>query len=201
MKLVRIAAGLLPLAGLAGLWAMGESVSREGTDWEVPIAGYDPRDLLRGHYVEFTYDWPIPQVDRDAGTEQAMRPAAPPPQGLCLRGDPPQLREAIPFDPYDYGARERCAHPIVADPGSVYGPAMLERGRLYVGQDRAREIEDMLRERDLRGIVTLRQRPDGSFTPLDIRFRALTRSERAERERGSIRPTAPPIMEERVENE
>lgn len=200
MKLARIAAGLLPLAGLAGLWAMSESVSREGTDWDVPIAGYDPRDLLRGHYVEFTYDWPIPQVDGDAQEQRAVQ-AVPPPQGLCLKGDPPQLREAIPFDPYDYGARERCAHPIVADPGSVYGPAMLERGRLYVGQDRAGEIEDMLRERDLRGIVTLRQRPDGSFTPLDIRFRPLTRAERAERERGSIRPTAPPIMEGDEANE
>lgn len=201
MRLARLAAALLPLAGLGALWGWSEHVSRQGTDWEVPVEGYDPRDLLRGHYVEFTYDWPVPPAARDAGTEPAMRPAAPPRQGLCLKGDPPQLREATPFDPSDDGARDQCAHPIVADPGSVYGPAMLDRGRLYVGQDRAREIEDRLRDRALRGIVTIRQRPDGSFTPIDIRFRPLTEAEREQRERGAIRPTAPPIMEERAEND
>ena len=59
-KAARIAAILVvPLAGLAALWAQSETLSREGTDWEVPVQGYDPRDLLRGHYVEFQYDWPV----------------------------------------------------------------------------------------------------------------------------------------------
>jgi uncharacterized membrane-anchored protein len=25
---------------------------------DVAVTGYDPRDLLRGHYVRFTYVWP-----------------------------------------------------------------------------------------------------------------------------------------------
>lgn len=29
----------------------------KGTAWTVPVSGYDPRDLLRGHYVQFNYDW------------------------------------------------------------------------------------------------------------------------------------------------
>ncbi|MGZ9109006.1 MAG: GDYXXLXY domain-containing protein [Micavibrio sp.] len=28
-----------------------------GTIWQISIEGYDPRDLLRGHYLNFTYDW------------------------------------------------------------------------------------------------------------------------------------------------
>ena len=28
-----------------------------GTLWRVPVTGYDPRDLLRGHYLTFRYDW------------------------------------------------------------------------------------------------------------------------------------------------
>jgi hypothetical protein len=47
-----------PLLGLAALWGWTEVRSRQGTEWLVPVAGYDPRDLLRGHYVLFQYDWP-----------------------------------------------------------------------------------------------------------------------------------------------
>lgn len=30
---------------------------QQGKIWLIDIAGYDPRDLLRGHYLNFTYDW------------------------------------------------------------------------------------------------------------------------------------------------
>ena len=53
--------------------------------------------------------------------------------------------------------------------------------------------------RDQRGIVTIRQREDGSFTPVAIRFRALTPAEIAERdapaEAEGGAPLAPPFME------
>jgi hypothetical protein len=32
--------------------------SFEGTEYRVRITGYDPRDILRGHYVQFRYEWP-----------------------------------------------------------------------------------------------------------------------------------------------
>lgn len=28
-----------------------------GVIWQVKMTGYDPRDLLRGHYLNFRYDW------------------------------------------------------------------------------------------------------------------------------------------------
>ena len=52
-RAARLIAAILPVAGLAGLWAISANTYRQGTEWEVPIQGYDPRDLLRGHYVEF----------------------------------------------------------------------------------------------------------------------------------------------------
>lgn len=191
MKLARLAAALLPLAGLAALWAWSEHISRQGTDWEVSVAGYDPRDLLRGHYVEFTYDWPSRDDERQ---EEGPPRIQPPPEALCLSGDPPLITQAAAFDPLDRAVFEACAHPILADPGGVYGAAGLRTGRLYVGQDRARAIEERLAARDLRAIVTIRQRKDGTFTPVDIRFRPLTEAEREAREGDSIRPAAPPIM-------
>jgi hypothetical protein len=41
----RLAAILLPLAGLGGLWVMSDRTYQQGTEWEVPIDGFDPRDL------------------------------------------------------------------------------------------------------------------------------------------------------------
>ncbi|MEQ8411835.1 MAG: GDYXXLXY domain-containing protein [Erythrobacter sp.] len=191
MTLSRLAAMLLPLAGLAGLWAWSDRVSRQGTEWEVPVAGYDPRDLLRGHYVEFTYDWPIREEAQAVDGPPLFRP---PRQALCLSGNPPEIAQAVPFDPGDQAAFEACAHPLIADLSGIYGPAGLRTGRLYLDQYKAAMIQAQLRDGDQRGIVTIRQREDGSFTPIAIRFRPLSEAERAERE--TVRPAAPPIMVE-----
>ena len=184
-RLARLAALALPLAGLAGLWFQADSHYRTGTEWEVPIAGYDPRDYLRGHYVEFTYDWP--NLDF-----WAMGPG---PEALCLKGTAPRI-ERVTLSKADAA----CAYLLKADQDHVYGDNSLGRGRLYVGQDRARALEEQLQNRDQRGIVTIRQREDGSFTPVGIRFRPLTAAEIAERdapgeEAEDLRPP-PPIMSE-----
>lgn len=166
-RAARFVAVLLPLAGLAALWGTSANTYHHGTEWEVPIEGYDPRDLLRGHYVEFAYDWPglAPQ---EFGVQ---------PRTLCLAGQPPRLDRV-----FAAGDRAVCTHPLSGDPSGVYGTEALLRGRLYIGQQRAAALEEQLRKRDQRGIVTIRQRDDGSFTPISIRFRLLTPAENAERE-------------------
>ncbi|MEM7702717.1 MAG: GDYXXLXY domain-containing protein [Pseudomonadota bacterium] len=170
---------LVPLAGLAALWAQSETLSRQGTDWEVPIQGYDPRDLLRGHYVEFNYDWPTPSDEREDEEGFGVFVQH---QNLCLIGDAPTIVEAIPFEDATDPEFERCKHKLSVQPGSVYGYDSLNRGRLYVGQERALELEEGLRDREQIGIVTFRQRDDGVLTPLDIRFRPLTDEGQEERD-------------------
>jgi hypothetical protein len=175
---------ILPLAGLAALWAQSEYLSHQGTDWEVPIQGYDPRDLLRGHYVEFTYDWPIREEDIESDEDDPsdrVRFNRRPPH-LCLIGDPPLIVEAIRFDDPNDPGFVQCEHKLSVQPNSVYGNRSLNRGRLYVGQERASQIEQELRKTDQRGIVSFRQRDDGVLSVLDIRFRPLTDAERAQRE-------------------
>jgi hypothetical protein len=178
IRAARVLAVILPVAGLAGLWAMSANTYRQGTEWEVPIQGYDPRDMLRGHYVEFSYDWPGMAEDFGIG-----------PQRLCLEGDAPRITRAT-----ELAEGAACAHPLIADTDAVYGIGGLARGRLYVGQDRAAQLDRTLRNRDQRGIVTVRQREDGSFTPVSIRFRPLTAQERAERNAPRVEPAVPPIM-------
>ena len=169
-RLPRLAAVILPVLGLAGLWGMSDHTYYQGTDWEVPIEGYDPRDYLRGHYVEFAYDWPGIDATRASGGSRALT-------DLCLSGDAPVIRQVRAI-----GADTPCAHRLRAEPSDVYSALGLIRGRLYVGQDRALALEEALRGRDQRGIVTIRQRDDGSFTPIAIRFRPLTPAEIAERD-------------------
>lgn len=174
-RAARLVAMVLPLAGLAGLWAISDHTYRHGTDWEVPIMGYDPRDLLRGHYVEFSYDWP--------GLDEAR--LGQPLDDLCLSGNAPVITRAEPVG--DDTALAACPHPLRANPAAVYGRESLRQGRLYVGQDRAMALQQQLQNRDQRGIVTIRQRADGSFTPLAIRFRPLTAEEQAARDAQSER--------------
>jgi hypothetical protein len=184
-RLARLAVVVAPALGLAALWGMSDHTYRQGTEWEVPIMGYDPRDYLRGHYVEFTYDWPGIDEFRDA-----------PPEVLCLEGDAPNLARVTATK-----ATAPCANPLHADTTSVYGWDALTRGRLYVGQDRALAMEEELRNRDQRGIVTIRQRDDGSFTPISIRFRPLTPDEQAEREgQDAASNGMPPMLAEPSEN-
>jgi hypothetical protein len=179
-RAARLIAVLLPAIGLAGLWGMSDHTYRQGTEWEVPIQGYDPRDYLRGHYVEFTYDWPL-----EGGTESGLA-------FLCLTGDAPRLDRAVPVA--SEADLSSCAHPAKADPDHIYGVSGLERGRLYLDQNRAATLDLQLRDRDQRGIVTIRQRDNGSFTPIAIRFRPLTPEEIADRDADADRPFMPPAI-------
>lgn len=181
MRVARLAATILPLVGLAALWVQSERTYKTGTEWEVPIVGYDPRDYLRGHYVEFAYEWPgLP----DHGTV---------PAALCLEGTAPVIARVIART-----GTAGCANPVMPRTSDVYGVNGLARGRLYLGQDRAAALQEQLSDADQRGIVTIRQRDDGSFTPVGIRFRPLTPAERAERdaqnERAGELPPPPAIM-------
>jgi hypothetical protein len=175
-RLIRLAAVVVPVLGLAGLWGMSDRTYHSGTEWEVPIQGYDPRDYLRGHYVEFSYDWP--GIDERSGDVI--------PDSLCLEGRAPRIAR-VAMTP-----GSACAHPLRSEGAGVYGYDALTRGRLYVGQDRAARLEEELRNRDQRGIVTIRQRADGSFTPIGIRFRPLTPAEIAERDAQQAEDSRPP---------
>jgi hypothetical protein len=178
MRAARLAAAVLPLLGLGALWATSERTYNTGTEWLVPVRGYDPRDYLRGHYVEFSYDWP--------GEEDLSDIAL---SALCLEGEAPNIARVRWLQ-----EDEACDHPLRADLSGVYSWDALMRGRLYVGQDRALALEEELRNRDQRGIVTIRQREDGSFTPIAIRFRPLTPAEQAERDAQDQPPTMPPAI-------
>ena len=155
-RLLAALALALPLAGLGATWGTTHIRAQQGTEWDVPIAGYDPRDLLRGHYVIYTYEWPGLE-----GQANDLRRA----QTLCLEGSAPDLvRAHLPAD-------EPCEHVIRARGGWNDPEGGLGSGRLYVSQDRAATLQRQLADPGLQGMVRIRLREDGRLTPLGIAFR------------------------------
>jgi uncharacterized membrane-anchored protein len=49
---------LLPIVAFAGLTVRAELLRASGPVFRVAIAGYDPRDLLQGHYLRYRLQWP-----------------------------------------------------------------------------------------------------------------------------------------------
>src|SRR4051812_44812768 len=48
---------LLPIAALGVMIVRAEATTRGGRPWVLSIEGYDPRDLVRGHYLNYRVKW------------------------------------------------------------------------------------------------------------------------------------------------
>ena len=83
---------LLPLVALVLLIVRAELVLKQGKRWTVAIGGYDPRDLIRGHYLQYRVRWKKDPNSTEACTDR---------DGdcyLCLRresGDPRSRPEPL----------------------------------------------------------------------------------------------------------
>ena len=56
-KKVLACAFIVPFCALIA-WTMWLYVQQAtGTEIKVAVTGYDPRDLLSGHYIQYTIDW------------------------------------------------------------------------------------------------------------------------------------------------
>lgn len=148
-----MAALALPVLGLAALWGWTHTRAQQGTEWDVTVQGYDPRDLLRGHYIRYRYDWPGAEGVSDIFDR------------ACIEGTPPAItRVHVDFDP-------NCRYPLRVTPIEGRPDAGLSAGQLYVPQTQAAELERKLRDPKLQGVVRIRVRDDGHITPLSISFR------------------------------
>jgi uncharacterized membrane-anchored protein len=121
------AALLLPLIGFGASWAMTHQKAQLGTDWDVPIAGYDPRDFLRGHYLQYRYEWPGIAAGENGNTPYYS--------ALCIKGSAPNITKVSDFD---NEADAKCDS-IARAPGD--GITSLIDARYYVPQTKAAGLE------------------------------------------------------------
>ncbi|WCT76847.1 GDYXXLXY domain-containing protein [Novosphingobium humi] len=162
---------LLPLAGLAYSWHATRQSAAQGVEWDVAVRGYDPRDLLRGHYIRFAYVWPddTPDAaDGAAGNTGATR--------LCIEGEAPVIRRTTPMTDQDQirdcqgiaraAGQDRSGDGTFARPAST----IPREGRLFVPQSAAPGMERALADPGQQAILRFRLRPDGEIIPLRLSF-------------------------------
>lgn len=154
---VRIAV-LIPIVGLLFLVGRAEFAARSGPTWHIPIEGYDPRDLLHGRYLQyqFSFNW---QGHSDCGGKvRGGQPDLDAACCLCLTrtndlGIDPPVRQL------SCDEAKRCDGWLST--ATVQPPL-----RYFVPEDRARELETALGERE--ASLELKGGPSGSPAILEL---------------------------------
>ena len=141
-KILIAALILLPLIGLLAFAGRLENARKQGTPWRIAIEGYDPRDILRGHYLTYRYKW-------NWGITDAAEIAFP--SCLCLKPGATGHDDPLVFP---------CSVETVCE-------TLLKGGDLFSGKVYIPEEEAPLLETNLRGgmpmAVDVRALADGSI--------------------------------------
>lgn len=140
--------------------------------YKVKITGYDPRDMLRGHYLVFRYDWQWMEGQKPQDADDFMQQwikgvpqSHPQDRDLCLSGDRerPLATLVSPREP----ARKLCA--AVIKPRHRKGDwGDIGLNRYYIPQAEAVTLERQLRSGEADFHVRLGVRPDGSAFIRDL---------------------------------
>lgn len=155
-----IATLALPLLALVISALSGAHQSRTASRWTLPVEGYDPRDVLRGHYVALRYRLPEPVVDALARGDW-----------LCLNGDPtqPRIGWASAEDRSGCAAAGR-----IIDDHDGFALAGFDRavisGHLYMSEAAARRAEQQLRDAAAFKVVIVEVARNGRVTPVRLAF-------------------------------
>ena len=156
-----IAALVLPVLALAGLVGQQEWLRANARLLSVPLTGFDPRDLLRGHYIraQLDWDWEYPPAVNDYEVADGA---------LCVLSEAPKphVRFLAGWNPGDRTDAD-CTMVIAghARPPSRFAPGGLDNGdggiQFYVPEARASDLEKLMRERPGSLTADLAVRADG----------------------------------------
>jgi uncharacterized membrane-anchored protein len=155
---VTLVAVALPLLAIVLGIVRAERFLRRTRDFVLEIGGYDPRDLLRGHYLQFTLRVdPLPQ--REACVDD--------PQGTCClcltRAQPGQVSQV---------ERATCATAHTECDGSLPLGVLAQPYRYYVPEDSAKELQkrllDAMPRSGARAVVAVDSRGEARVRELRI---------------------------------
>ncbi|HEY4169945.1 MAG TPA: GDYXXLXY domain-containing protein [Reyranella sp.] len=137
----------LPVLALAGLIGQQEWGLANARILSVPLTGFDPRDLLRGHYIRAQMDWDwesAPAVSEYQAVDGAV----------CVLKETPKPRVRF-LAGWKAGDRTDpdCKLVIAGHARSLsrFAPGGLDNGdggiQFYVPETRASDLETLMRER------------------------------------------------------
>ena len=134
----------IPFLAMIYMIAASELNIHKTTEYRIEITGYDPRDLLTGHYITFQYQWPEDMPD--TCTQSTCY--------ACFSGNPeaPDIRLVNKYD------TKNCAASLALE-GKQPGWKLR---RYNVSELQAPVLDKMLRERNGKFAVGLLVFPDHS---------------------------------------
>ena len=167
-----IATLALPVLALAALVGQQEYLIANARILNVPLVGYDPRDLLRGQYIAGQFDW-----------DWAGEPSFPQSNGaVCvLASDAPKPRVRFiagwkAGDPVESDCRMVVAgrgEPSRRSAPARFSPTDLDQGNgtvhIFVPEERARDLEGLIRDRPGALTVDLAVRANGRASIAGLR--------------------------------
>ena len=112
----------------------------KGELYRIPVTGYDPRDLLRGHYLTYRYDWNWADEDAKTRTHKSA---------ICLDGKANNLQVRLVNQK---NVSEQCDRYIIGRGSKTSGFRIGRKGsddltRYYIPEENARQLDKMLRNR------------------------------------------------------
>lgn len=142
---------VLPMLGLVVMVARAELLLRSGASFRIGIEGYDPRDLLHGHYLQyrFRFAW---QGESSCGQLTGGVPTDLDPSCcICLSSNVSSNTLAQ--------ARQVACDQVSGCDGWLHAASLSPPLRYFVPERQAADLEDALRGREASLTVTCG--PDG----------------------------------------
>jgi hypothetical protein len=137
---------VVPMLGLLVLVARAEVLLRSGASFRIGIEGFDPRDLLRGHYLQysFQFDW---QGESTCGPVSGGVPGDLDPSCcVCLSADVDSNTLAQ--------ARQVACDQVTGCDGWLQAASLAPPLRYFVPERHAADLEEALRGRKAALTVT-----------------------------------------------
>ncbi len=141
----------IPLLGLAGLTLLKHHARNHGQEIVLPIRGFDPRDLLSGHYLLYRIDYGIKTQCANKGKTIEKNAAA-----ICLKPEKKLHIGASPPPNCSLFVRGTCKNNRFT--------SGLER--FYIPLEHAKTLEDKVRDRH--GELVLSISEDGEAAVKDL---------------------------------
>lgn len=121
---------LIPVVGLALLTAYKATVLKVGTVYTLPIRGYDPRDLLSGHYLIYGVEYGVSDICANSNS---------------VPGDPP--REAfVCLEPKMFSFQKPVECQAMVRGVCSHGRFVAGIEKFFIPEGRAQELERAVME-------------------------------------------------------
>ncbi len=139
-KRYRILALLIPILIVIGAIGKSEYQLANGETWRFKISGYDPRDLLRGHYVTYQveFDW-----EKDKGICKNKKKCC-----LCFK------RKKDPLASVKV-SKMSCSKAIDRCDGLMQEKFLPELRKYFIPEDKGKALEKAIRKKNAEILLEL----------------------------------------------